>query len=135
MKAAVTRIQIGSTPRLETLLPVALEGLSVRWMTSSQLHEENVVGQHLLFTVGMDAFGPNEEFYGLLRWLRQHVDAPHWAAWPGLVVDGGGELYTKQAAQTLVMAANLAGCAFLGKPLVEGTAPYITNTFWRPSWG
>lgn len=120
MKAAVTRIQIGSTPRLETLLPVALEGLSVRWMTSSQLHEENVVGQHLLFTVGMDAFGPNEEFYGLLRWLRQHVDALTGCV-AGLVVDGGGELYTKQAAQTLVMAANLAGCAFLGKPLVEGT--------------
>src|SRR5699024_1458050 len=37
------------------------------------------------------------------------------------IVDGSGELYTKQAAQALALAANLAGCLLPGKPLVEGT--------------
>ena len=39
----------------------------------------------------------------------------------GLVVTGRGELYTKDAARDLVFAANQAGCAFLGRPLVEAT--------------
>ena len=37
------------------------------------------------------------------------------------MVDGADELYTKSAAQELALAANMAGCAFPGKPLVEGT--------------
>ncbi|MCI8715412.1 MAG: NAD(P)H-dependent oxidoreductase [Oscillospiraceae bacterium] len=39
----------------------------------------------------------------------------------GVVVTGVGELYTKDVARDLVLAANLAGCAFLGRPLVEAT--------------
>ena len=39
----------------------------------------------------------------------------------GLIVDGASPLYTKSAAAELTLAANLAGCAFLGRPLVEGT--------------
>ena len=39
----------------------------------------------------------------------------------GLLVDGAAPLYTKSTASELVLAANLAGCAFLGRPLVEGT--------------
>ena len=38
-----------------------------------------------------------------------------------VVVTGVGELYTKDAARDLVLSANLAGCAFLGRPLVEAT--------------
>ena len=38
-----------------------------------------------------------------------------------VLVDGDGELYTKSAARELVFAANQAGCAFMGAPLVEAT--------------
>ena len=67
----------------------------------------------------MDAFGPGREFYALVRCAPAPAALAGRTA--GVVVDGAGELYTKQAAQALVMAANLAGCAFPGKPLVEGT--------------
>ena len=36
-------------------------------------------------------------------------------------MDAPGDLYTKAAGRDLVLAANLAGCAFVGRPLVEGT--------------
>ena len=39
-----------------------------------------------------------------------------------MIVDGAGELFTKQTADMLALAANLAGCRFPGKPLVEATA-------------
>ena len=43
----------------------------------------------------------------------------------GLIVDGASPLYTKSAAAELTLAANLAGCAFVGRPLVEGTGSLV----------
>ena len=116
---SLTLLQAGTSPRLAPLLDRALEGIPCHWLSAAHL-EELTPGGHLLFAVGMDAFGPGREFYALVRWLRQHPAALAGCT-AGVVVDGAGELYTKQAAQALVMAANLAGCAFPGKPLVEGT--------------
>ena len=39
----------------------------------------------------------------------------------GVIVDAKSELYTKSTAQELVLAANMSGCAFVGRSLVEGT--------------
>ena len=39
----------------------------------------------------------------------------------GLIVDGPGELYTKSTAAELALAMNSAGCALVGRPLVEAT--------------
>ena len=46
--------------------------------------------------------------------------------WGAVLVVGRGELYTKDVARDLVLAANLAGCAFLGRPLVEATRDHRT---------
>ncbi|MDO4516318.1 MAG: NAD(P)H-dependent oxidoreductase [Bacillota bacterium] len=116
----ITLVQVGNTHRLEQILPKALKGVSVQWIPPQLIGVEDLRNRRLLFAVGMDAFGPDPSFYLLVRRLRQHPNCLAGCA-AGLVVDGCGELYTKQAAQTLVMAANLAGCAFPGKPLVEGT--------------
>lgn len=40
----------------------------------------------------------------------------------GLIIDARSELYTKSTARQLAEAANRAGCAFVGRPLVEATA-------------
>ena len=120
MSSAFTVIQIGGTERLARLLPIALDGLAYHSLTAVDALESELTGQPLLFSIGMDALGPGAGFYDLVRCLRQNTDALSGCV-EGLVVDGGGELYTKQAAQALVMAANLAGCVFPGKPLVEGT--------------
>ena len=39
----------------------------------------------------------------------------------GIVVDGNSELFTKSVARHMVFSSNRAGCAFPGRPLVEGT--------------
>ncbi len=39
----------------------------------------------------------------------------------GVIVDGRGNLHTKDVARRLVFSANMAGCTFPGKPLVEAT--------------
>ena len=120
MSPGITVIRVGVTERLAKLLPAALEGLEHRYLDADAAVNTELAGDSLLFAVGMDAYGPDPCFARLLRWLRKNTEALSGCT-AGLVVDGGGELYTKQAAQALVMAANLAGCTFPGKPLVEGT--------------
>ena len=77
-------------------------------------------GEKVLFAVALDACGCNEGYYRLLRRLRgdPHLLEGRTGA---LVVTGRGELYTKSIARTLALSANMAGCAFIGRPLVEAT--------------
>ena len=77
-------------------------------------------GQKLLFAVALDEGGCSLEYYRMLSALRREKDLLSGCT-AGVIVTGQGELYTKDVARDLVLAANLAGCAFLGRPLVEAT--------------
>lgn len=77
-------------------------------------------GRKLLFAVALDESGCSIESYQMLSALRRGEGLLSGCT-AGLVVTGQGELYTKDVARDLVLAANLAGCAFLGRPLVEAT--------------
>ena len=118
MENGLTLVKIGRSERLERLLPQALDGLCIAELPPEKLG--NAEGKRLLFAVSIDAYGPEETFTRLLRKLRQTPDGLRGCV-GGVIVDGEGELYTKQAARDLILAANLAGCAFPGKPLTEGT--------------
>lgn len=77
-------------------------------------------GQKLLFAVALDEGGCNLACYRMLSALRRDAGALD-GCLGAVVVTGRGELYTKDVARDLVLAANLSGCAFLGRPLVEAT--------------
>lgn len=113
-------VRVGQSLRLSQALREALADMDVQELPAQALALHGA-GKRLLFAVAVDAYGPDGAFCALLRALRMTPGCLAGAA-GALVVDGGGELYTKQAAQELVLAANLAGCAFMGKPLVEATA-------------
>ena len=81
---------------------------------------EGLAGQRLLFALALDESGCSESGYRMLMTLRRSRALLEGCV-AGLVVTGRGELYTKDAARDLVFAANQAGCAFLGRPLVEAT--------------
>lgn len=74
----------------------------------------------LLFAVALDECGCNEGYYHMLRRLRGDPALLDGCT-AGLVVTGQSELYTKSIARTLALSANMAGCAFIGRPLVEAT--------------
>lgn len=74
----------------------------------------------VLFAVDLGEYGVNLEYTRLLGWLRSHPNSlDGWTG--GVVTDADSALYTKSAARELVFTANSAGCAFVGRPLVEGT--------------
>ena len=81
---------------------------------------EDLQNRRLLFAVALDPSGCNLAYYGMLRALRGS-DILLRGSVAGVIVTGVGEFYTKDVARDMVFAANQAGCAFLGRPLVEAT--------------
>lgn len=104
-----------ASDRYARAMRAGLDGVSCQVLTelTQPLH-----GRRLLFAVPLDESGVNLGFYRLLAFLRTHPDCLSGCA-AGVVVDGAGDLHTKSAARELVLAANEAGCAFPGRPLVE----------------
>ena len=81
---------------------------------------EGLQGKKLLIAVALDQGGCNLSCYKMLSVLRQSQGLLSGCT-AALVVTALGEMYTKDVARDVVLAANLAGCAFLGRPLVEAT--------------
>lgn len=102
--------------RLAAVTEAAMRGLPHRYVTSS----DDLRNKRVLFALAADEGGMDAATLALLRRLRTESDAML-GSFGSLIVDGAGELYTKQLAQDVVLAANTAGCAFPGKPLLEGT--------------
>lgn len=114
--------------RLEDVLCHALSGRSVRMADTigkikTELKKKET--KRILFAISLGETGVNLEYYRLLRFLREQPGLLEGCI-GGVLVDGNSELYTKSAAKELVLAANCTGCAFVGKPLVEGTKD-LTN--------
>lgn len=88
---------------------------------SGRLSPEGWTGKRLaLFAVDLGEYGVNLEYTRLLGWLRSHPKSLEgWTG--GVTADADSDLYTKSAARELVFTANRSGCAFVGRPLVEGT--------------
>ena len=99
---------------LEPLLP-----RDCRWLERPE-ELDLAAGKKVLFAVALDESGCSGAYYRMLSALRRGGGRLAGCT-AGVVVTGEGELYTKDVARDLVLAANLAGCAFLGRPLVEAT--------------
>lgn len=76
-------------------------------------------GERILFALPLGEYGINLSYQKYLLRLRQHP-ALLKNALAGLIVDGQSPLYTKSVATELALTANLSGCGFVGRPLVEG---------------
>ena len=105
------------SPRCAQILQAALQEIPVHCLqtVSEPLHDA-----FILFAVSLDESGINPDLYTLLAYLRTHPDCLKGSV-GGVLIDGSGDLYTKSVGRELVLAANLAGCVFPGRPLVEAT--------------
>ena len=110
--------------RLQDVLTHALSGAEYRTITTAN-ELSGLQGQRLLFAVALGEYGINLEYVAMLRRLRSQPGLLKGCT-AGLIVDGGSDLYTKSTAAELALALNMAGCALVGRPLVEATR-YLTN--------
>ncbi|WP_243208530.1 NAD(P)H-dependent oxidoreductase [Oscillibacter hominis] len=116
-KLLVVTPRDGENPRMDAVLRAVLSGVPHERVESV---EGPVERRRILFAISVGGDGVNLGYAALLRRLRRG-DVTLEGCVGGLIVDGGSELYTKSAATELVLAANRAGCAFVGRPLVEAT--------------
>lgn len=82
---------------------------------------QSITGGTLLFAVYVSDTGINIEYSRMLDRIRREGDFfPECTG--AVLVGGGSDLYTKAIGREMVHTANQAGCTFIGRPLVEGTA-------------
>ena len=105
--------------RLDQVLSCALAYREVRVVRRAEELELRPGGR-LLFALALDGAGQNSEYQRMLARLRLEPGLLEGCT-GGLIVDGPGELYTKSTAAELALAMNSAGCALVGRPLVEAT--------------
>lgn len=81
----------------------------------------------LLFAVHIPKNGYVPEWNELMAWLMDHELPENTVGC--VLVEGEGALFTKGIGRRIIFAANMAGCMFPGKPLVEATGDlYNFNT-------
>lgn len=117
MNAELTLLSPSGPPdgRLGEILSTALTGRAVHSYEAGM----SLAGRRLLFAVSLPEWGTCPDLSRLLAFLRTHPGCLEGSV-GGVIVDSPGTLYTKSAGRDLTLAANLAGCAFPGRPLVEG---------------
>ncbi len=109
--------------RLNGVLRHALGGREVRVLrTAAEL--DGLAGRKLLFALPLGDTGINLEYGRMLARLRTAPGLLEGCT-AGIITDAQSPLYTKSAASELALAANQAGCALLGRPLVEGTGSLV----------
>ncbi|MCI2061221.1 MAG: NAD(P)H-dependent oxidoreductase [Eubacteriaceae bacterium] len=107
--------------RLSDVMKTALKNRYYDLITTAEeLAAGDIRGRKLIFAVALGKSGINTEYYRMLRYIRLH-DGCLDGCVAGAVIDGSGPLYTKAVSRQLVLSANMSGCAFPGKPLVEAT--------------
>ena len=105
--------------RLADTLKLALAGHQFQTVCTAQ-KLTGLQGRRLLFALPLGDTGTNVEYIKMLSRMRREPNLLEGCT-AGLIVDANSPLYTKSAASELTLAANMAGCAFLGRPLVEAT--------------
>ena len=108
--------------RLDRVLDHALCDMEAEiFEDMTMLEEHDWRDKKLLFAVPLGKNGVNRGYYEVLAWLRSGEQVLSGCT-AGMIIDADSELYTKAVARELAVTANQAGCAFVGRPLVEGTA-------------
>lgn len=107
------------TKRLSGILESSLDGYSYETVSAAEEFRE-LKNKKILFAVSLGESGINLEFYGMLKKIRLDRNCFEGST-GGIIIDGSSELFTKSVGRDLAFSANLSGCTFPGKPLVEGT--------------
>lgn len=115
-------------PRGQAVLEEALRGVAHRYVQRPE------PGRRVLFALCTDSFGMHPEALSLMRYLREHPSCMEGSV-GSMLVDGQTELFTKELAQNMTLAASMAGCLFPGKPVVEATGSLYNQHIMAQKWG
>jgi len=112
---------LSKTIRLNSILEKSLKNYKYSIISDAEEFERaSVCGKKVVFAVALGETGINLEYYKILEKIRLNKDSMQGCV-GALIIDGAGEFYTKAVAGELALSANMVGCTFIGKSLVEAT--------------
>ena len=114
----LTVVTIGNSARRDGVLEKALSGVSHIVLSAREAMGSDLKEKRILFSAAIGAYGIDAAFAAFLEYLNKNTSALDGSV-GAVLMDGEGELYTKELSRMLVFSANNAGCLFLGKALVE----------------
>jgi len=116
-----TNVETYKTERFEHILWRSLIDYSYDTITTADEFEcADLKGKKVLFAVPLGESGVNLECIKILKKIRLNRECLDGCIGAS-IVDGTNEIYTKAVARELAFGANISGCTFIGKSLVEGT--------------
>jgi multimeric flavodoxin WrbA len=114
---------MGRSGRLDAVLSFALIGIDHEVIAVDKgipdLSEKRVI-----FSEACGEWGVEYDYIGLLLHLRKNRESMRGSI-GGMIINGESEMYTKELARKLIFSANMSGCFFPGKPLVEATGSLL----------
>lgn len=131
---------ISYNKRLEEVLETSLSSYKVHVAsgpdelgTLIDLFRDNGYLGRILFAIPLGISGINIGYYRILECIRRgEVNLKGYVG--GVITDSLNDLYTKTVASEIVLAANEAGCTFVGRALVEGTGSLSNYEIMAANW-
>lgn len=115
---------------LENMVKAATDGISPKVIYNAK-DICKLTGSKLIFALELNSAGVNIGMMEILSSLYNMGDNPLSGCHGSLLVRSPNQLYTKSAAQTLILLANGLGCEFIGHPMVEATGELENFNTWK----
>lgn len=108
--------------RLEEMADYALSGRDYIKITSARaMAELDLKKKSLLFVIELGATGINSGLYEMLEVMARGGSDYYKGSVGSVLISSDNEFYTRSVARQVIFYANMAGCTFPGRPLVEAT--------------
>lgn len=116
--------------QLTAMIKSASKNYSTSYITSykSRISLKN---KKLLFALELDDIGFDLDMLSFVTKLKSSEKDAFHNSIGAVLVHSSNDLYTKRASQDIIFLANMLGCSFIGKPLVEATGTLSNFLTWQ----
>jgi hypothetical protein len=118
------------SPLLENMVRAATDRVSLKVITSVK-DIRRIENSKIIFALELNNAGFNIGMMEIVSALYEMSDVPLSGCLGSILVHSPCQLYTKSAAQNLILLANALGCEFMGHPVVEAAGNLENLNTWR----
>jgi len=116
--------------QLKAMIKAATSNYSASYITK-YTNRLNLKNKKLLFAIELSDIGFDFELFSFMGKLQLEGKDALFNSVGAVLVHSNNDLYTKRAAQDIIFLANMLGCSFIGKPLIEATGTLSNFLTWQ----
>lgn len=116
--------------QLKDMIKAASETYPSSYITK-YTNKLNLKRKKILFALELDNIGFDIDMLNFMAKLQLLGNDILYNSVGAVLVHSNNDLYTKRASQDIIFLANMLGCSFIGKPLVEATGTLSNFLTWQ----